>query len=97
MSRLRSGRGANASSASRAAATPRARGVLVQAPKSDIYVALLGIALASIILGCLLLALVMMKYDWSISVGFAAPTPTAIAAAPVQLASVATVGTPLAT
>lgn len=87
MSRLRSGRGTNASGASRSAAAPRARGVLVQAPKSDIYVALLGIALASIIIACLLLALVMMRYDWAISVSFAAPTPTAIAANGVQLAS----------
>ncbi|WP_165064612.1 hypothetical protein [Paludisphaera rhizosphaerae] len=91
MSRLRSRPGSNASSASRATATPRARGVLVQAPKSDIYVALLGIGLAAVIIACLLLALVMMRYEWRVSAAFAAPTPTAIAADPVQLAALPTV------
>lgn len=66
MSRLRSSRGSNAGS-SRAAA-PRQRGVLVQAPKSDIYVALLGISLASILIGCILMTILLMQYDWSVSV-----------------------------
>lgn len=67
MSRLRSSRGSNAGS-SRAAAAPRQRGVLVQSPKSDIYVALLGISLASILIGCILMTILLMQYDWSVSV-----------------------------
>lgn len=91
MSRLRSGRGSNPSGASRASAAPRgARGVLVPAAKSDIYVALLGISLAAVVISCILMALLMMKYEWKVSVSSAAPTPSALATAPVQLASTPT-------
>lgn len=83
MSRLRLSRGSkdkgkgkgSTSSASRSS-TPaaRQRGVLVQAPKSDIYVALLGISLAAILIACLLMILLFGKYDWSTKVTAVAPT-----------------------
>ncbi|WP_165249702.1 hypothetical protein [Paludisphaera soli] len=68
MSRLRSSRASNAG-ASRSAAAPRQRGVLVQAPKSDIYVALLGISLAALLIGCILMTILLMQYEWKVSVG----------------------------
>ena len=57
------------------AATPAAKrpaaagrpGVFVQKPRSDIYVALLSIALGAILLGCLLLALQLNAYEWKLS------------------------------
>jgi hypothetical protein len=59
----KAGRTAAARPAARSA--PAAgRGVYVQAPKSDIYVVLLGIALGSILLGCLLLGLLMNGYGF---------------------------------
>jgi hypothetical protein len=68
MSRTRS---APAAKPGRAAARPAARsapaggrGVYVQAPKSDIYVVLLGIALGSILIGSLLLGLLMNGYGF---------------------------------
>lgn len=71
MSRLKSARGAKAKTpaapkAARAArsAPAGARGVYVQSPKSDVYVVMLGIALAAILLGCLLLGLVWNRYDF---------------------------------
>jgi len=42
--------------------------VYVTAPKSDIYVALLGVALGAMVLGCLLLLLVLNRYGFSTSV-----------------------------
>jgi len=82
LSRLRLSRGSKdkgkgkggGSSASRSA-TPaaRQRGVLVQAPKSDIYVALLGISLAAILIGCLLMILLLGQYGWSTKVAAVAP------------------------
>lgn len=50
----------------RAAAPGGARGVFVQAPKSDIYVVMLGISLGAILLGCLFLGLVMNAYDFTV-------------------------------
>lgn len=94
MSRLRSGRGSNPTGASRAAAAPRGRGVLVPAAKSDIYVALLGISLAAVVISCILMAWLLMSYDWKVSVSSATPTPSALATAPVQLASAATAPIP---
>lgn len=79
MSRPRSGRGANAGGASRPAA---ARGVYVQSPKSDVYVAMLGVALGAMILGCILLALVLNRYEFSTKVTAAFPDrPAALALA----------------
>jgi len=38
--------------------------VFVQAPRSDIYVVMLGIALGAIVLGCLFLVLVLNRYGF---------------------------------
>jgi len=77
------GKGKGSTSAASRASTPaaRARGVLVQAPKSDIYVALLGISLAAIVIGCLLMILLLGKYEWSVKVSSAAPTSIATSVA----------------
>lgn len=66
MSRLRSARGASrpAGRGSAPAARPGQRGVFVQAPKSDVYVALLGVALGAILLGCLFLILLLNRYEF---------------------------------
>ncbi len=79
MSRQPSTRGSSASTASRgaAAAQPRRPGVLVQSPKSDIYVALLGIALAAILMACLLMLLMLNRYSWSVKVS-AQSMPTSV-------------------
>jgi hypothetical protein len=55
--------------------------VYVPAQKSDIYVTLLGISLASILIGCLLLGLVMARYDFkrSAKAGFMMPLPASAA------------------
>jgi hypothetical protein len=50
------------------AAAARRPGVLVQSPKSDVYVAMLGIALAAILIGCLLMILLFSKYNFSTKV-----------------------------
>ncbi len=63
MSRRKSAPAAKARGAGRAAAP--ARGVYVQQPKSDIYVAMLGIALGAIIIGCLLMVLLWGDYGYS--------------------------------
>jgi hypothetical protein len=71
LSRLASSRGSSASAASsRSAASGQRRpgGVLVQSPKSDIYVAILGVSLAAILFGCILLALAWSKYGFSTKV-----------------------------
>ncbi len=71
MSRPRSG--GRASAAPARGATQR--GVYVQAPKSDIFVVLLGVALGSMIVGCLLMFLVLNRYGFSrkVSSNFSAP------------------------
>lgn len=69
MSRPRSARPASGGSA-RPGARP---GVFVQTPQSDIYVALLGIALGAMILGCLLLVLILSQYGFSIKVSALTP------------------------
>jgi hypothetical protein len=54
--------------------------VFVQTPKSDIYVALLGIALGAMLLGCLLLLLILNRYEFKIKVSsLAAPAAYAVA------------------
>jgi len=66
-------KGGKASKASRPAAGRAAGGrpgVFVQKPKSDIYVALLAIALASILVGSLLLALKLREYDFKLLAAF---------------------------
>ncbi len=70
MSRQPSTRGSSATAASRgaSAAAQRRPGVFVQAPKSDIYVALLGLALAAILIACLLMLVMLNSYGWNVKV-----------------------------
>ncbi len=72
MSRLRSSRGSSAaqstSSGQRSVAATRRGGVLVQAPKSDIYVVMLAIALGSMVIGSLLMILILSNYNFSAKV-----------------------------
>ena len=70
MSRLRSARGANRP----AARTGGRPGVFVQTPQSDVYVAMLGVALGAIVLGCLLLTLVLNRYEFATKVSMTTPT-----------------------
>jgi hypothetical protein len=67
LSRLTSTRGPSGSTTTRAAA-PRRPGVLVQSPRSDVYVTLLGISLGAIVLACLLMVLLLTQYGFSVSV-----------------------------
>ena len=76
MSRPRSGRAASGGGG-RPAARP---GVFVQTPKSDIYVTLLGIALGAMILGCLLLVIILNRYEFKTSVSMLRPQPPISAA-----------------
>lgn len=72
MSRPRSGRGASSS----APRTGGGRGgVFVPTPKSDIFVALLGVALGAMVLGCLLLLLVLNQYGFQTKVSAVTPAP----------------------
>ncbi len=71
MSRLPSSRGSSAAASSRSAPAARRPGVLVQSPKSDIYVALLGVALGAILIGCLLMAILFGRYGFSTKVSAA--------------------------
>ncbi len=65
MSRLPSSRGSSSSSAGPAARRP---GVLVQSPKSDIYVVMLGIALGALVISCLLMVRLYSIYGFSTKV-----------------------------
>jgi hypothetical protein len=79
LSRLRSSRSTSAASASaRSTPAPRRPGILVQSPKSDIFVVMLGIALGAIVLGCLLTIIMFGKYGFSTKVsGLSAPPQVA--------------------
>ncbi len=73
MSPPKSGRGASSTGRQAAVRTarPTARPagggrVLVQAAKSDIYVAMLGVSLGAIILACLWLLLVLSRYEFKV-------------------------------
>jgi hypothetical protein len=78
LSRPRSGRAASGGGG-RPAARP---GVFVQTPTSDIYVTLLGIALGAMILGCILLLIILNRYEFKTSVSMLRPaTPIATALA----------------
>ena len=68
MSRLPSSRGSSSATSSRSAAAQRRPGVFVQAPKSDIYVTLLGISLGAILLATLLMVLLFSQYGFSTKV-----------------------------
>ncbi len=79
MSRLRSASAAKPAKSAARSAPAGARGVYVQAPKSDVYVVLLGISLGAILLGCLFLGLVMNRYDFKTKPTAAlAPAPSAL-------------------
>jgi len=43
------------------------RRVAIAKPKNDVFVALLGIALGAVIVACILLAMEMSKYEWSVT------------------------------
>lgn len=93
MSRLRSSRGSNAPAGkTRASAPARGRGVLVQSPKSDIFVALLGVALGAIVLACLLMLIILWRYDFKVNAKLAGltgnPRALAVAAGPGAPSSV---------
>lgn len=75
MSRPRSGR---SSTPARAGARP---GVFVQAPKSDIFVVMLGIALGSMVLGSLLLVMLLGRYEFKTKVSALSTPPSASAIA----------------
>jgi hypothetical protein len=79
LSRLRSSRGsstATPTAGSRSAAGAQRRpGVFVQAPKSDIYVAMLGVALGAIVLATLLMTLLFSRYSFSTKVSAASSPP----------------------
>ncbi len=75
MSRLRSSRGPRTSPSGPRPAVSRRPGVLVQAPKSDIFVAMLGVALGAILLACLLMLLILWRYDFKVNAKLAAREP----------------------
>jgi len=73
-------RGSSAATAGRGASrAPGRPGVLVQAPKSDIYVVLLGVSLAAIVMACLLLALMLNRYEWKVKVSARSMSPNQVA------------------
>jgi hypothetical protein len=87
LSRPRSGR-SSAPAGRTAAGRP---GVFVQTPKSDIYVAMLGIALGAMILGVLLMVLIMRRYEFKVKVSALSPPASsarAIAALSENLSTV---------
>jgi hypothetical protein len=69
------------STSARSAGAGGPRGVYVQTPKSDIFVALLGVAAGAIFLGFLLLLIVLWRYDFSTSVSALAPILTSVSIA----------------
>ncbi len=89
MSRRRSAPAARGSSAQRAVAGGRQ--VMVPTARSDVYGSLLGVALGTILIGCILLALVMRRYDFKVTApklaALTVPTATGatLAPAPVEL------------
>lgn len=82
MSRPRSGRGASTAASSRPSRASGGRpGVFVQTPKSDIYVALLGVALGAMLLGCILLLVVLGRYEFKTKIASIAPSAPLILSA----------------
>jgi hypothetical protein len=80
LSRLRSSRGSSAgpstsTSQRTVSAASRRGGVLVQAPKSDIYVVMLGIALGAMVIGSLLMVLILSNYNFSAKVSSLTANP----------------------
>ena len=76
MSRLPSSRSSSAAASGRSApAAGRRPGVVIQTPKSDVYVAMLGISLGAIIIACILMVLIFSKYEFKTKVsGLTAPS-----------------------
>lgn len=73
MSRLRSSRASKPAAKSRGtAAVGRRPGVLVQSPKSDIFVALLGVALGAMVIATLLMLILLWRYDFKVNAKVAA-------------------------
>ena len=69
MSRLPSHRGSSAApTAGRSAPAARPRGVLVQSPKSDIYVVLLGVSLGAIVISTILMIVLFSRYSFKTKV-----------------------------
>ena len=90
MSRPRSVRGASSAAPVRGVGGG-GRGVYVPTAKNDIYTALLGLALAAMIIGCILLVLILEGYDFKTKVSVAIPPPAAqaaLAALPEKILSV---------
>jgi hypothetical protein len=85
MSRLRSARAGSSSSRSiparSAVRPPKGGGVFVQTPKSDVYVALLGISVGALVLGFLFLILELNRYGFSTK-----PTASISVHSPVRVA-----------
>jgi hypothetical protein len=75
LSRPRSARGA-----SPAPARAGRPGVYVATPKSDVYVALLGIALGAMVVGCVLLVMVWQRYEFKVKASFVPAPRTATVA-----------------
>lgn len=75
MSRPRSGRAASPAPA-RGAAGGRP-GVYVQSPKSDVFVALLGVSLAAMLIACILLILVWKRYEFTTKAALTSVAPAA--------------------
>jgi hypothetical protein len=48
---------------------------LVQSPKSDIFVVMLGIALGAIVLGCILMLIMFSRYSFSTKVSALSQPP----------------------
>jgi hypothetical protein len=78
MSRPRSGR------SSAPAARGGRPGVFVQAPKSDIYVVMLSVALGAMFLGSLLLVLILARYDFKVKVSANPPAAPAVGLAQLE-------------
>ena len=66
MSRLASSRGSSSGASRGGGGGGKRPGVYVQAAKSDIYVALLGISLAALVIATLLMVLLLNQYGFSI-------------------------------
>ena len=79
MSLPRSGRGASRPAGRSAPARGGGR-VLVQAPRSDVYVAMLAVALGAMILGCLLLVLKLNEYEFELKASAVTPSARAVLA-----------------
>jgi hypothetical protein len=55
--------------------------VLVQSPKSDIYVVLLGVALGAIVISCILMIVLWSRYEFKTKVSARPMTTRAVALA----------------